>query len=437
MSKRKIISVGFMLFAMFFGAGNLIFPIALGMESGEYFWPAIIGFVLTGVGLPLIGVIGGGFSKGGYRESLKKIHPTFSTIFLIVIYLTIGPFFAIPRTATTSYELGLLPFLDGQGFWSLFLFSAVFFAITLYLSLKPGDLVDTIGNILTPTLLITIIALIVRAIFMYFTNDPSTAAGSFVEQNAFSIGFTEGYLTMDAIAAIAFSIIVVKSIQSMGVTNQKELFAGTARAALIAAILLGTIFISLGWIGNHVNIGAANPNNQNLGTFLLTFVAGDTFGGFGVILLGAIVFLACLTTSTGLITSVSEYFNSLFPKVSYKSFAILFTLISFAIANVGLNTVIAASTPVLNIIYPIAMTSVFLLFLTNVVPSPRLSLQLPVGIVTIVSFLATFHRSGWLTMGWLEYLPFFNATFEWVPLMIIGYLVGYLIALKQPKMVFQ
>lgn len=426
-----------MLFAMFFGAGNLIFPIALGMESGEYFWPAIFGFILTGVGLPLIGVIGGAFSKGGYRQALKKIHPTFSTVFLIVIYLTIGPFFAIPRTATTSYELGLLPFLDGQSFWSLFLFSAIFFAITLYLSLKPGDLVDNIGNILTPALLITILLLIIRAITLYFSNDPNMASGAFAQQNAFSIGFTEGYLTMDAIAAIAFSIIVIKSIRNMGVTNQKELFAGTARAALIAAGLLGAIFISLGWIGNRVDLGAASAGSQNLGTFLLTFVADEAFGSFGVILLGVIVFLACLTTSTGLISSVAEFFNSLVPSISYKAFAIIFTAISFFVANLGLNTVISASEPVLNIIYPIAMTSVFLIFLTNVIPSPRLSLQLPVGIVTIVSFLALFHRNGWLTMGWLENLPLFNANFEWVPIMIIGYIIGYMIAYKQPKMVFQ
>lgn len=433
MTIKQVVMVGFMLFAMFFGAGNLIFPPALGFSSGEYFWTAIIAFVLTGVGLPLLGVIVGSISKAGYKESLKNIHPAFVVGFLVVIYLTIGPFFAIPRTATTAYEMSVVPFLsENTGVW-LLIFSLVYFIIVFLLSIKPGTLVNSIGQVLTPLLLIGILLLIVLAAVAYFNNPINPTADSFVDTSAFSIGFTEGYLTMDAIAAIAFSVLVLNSIRQLGITNRKDLLIGTIKSALLAAVLLAVIYISLGWLANRVDLGGTAVDDQNLGTFLLTFMADDVFGGFGPILLGIIVFLACITTGTGLIVSVSEYFNSLLPKVPYGLWVTVFTLISFGLANQGLDQVIATSVPVLSIIYPIAMTTVVLLILTYFVPSPKLSLQLPVFLVTILSIITVIHRNGWLTMDWLEMLPLFSFSFEWIPFLIVGYIVGYLISMKKPK----
>lgn len=434
MSTKQVIMVGFTLFAMFFGAGNLIFPPALGFSSGEYFWTAIIAFVLTGVGLPLLGVIVGSISKDGYRESLKNIHPVFAVAFLVVIYLTIGPFFAIPRTATTAYEMSVVPFLsENTGLW-LLIFSLVYFIIVFLLSIKPGTLVNSIGQVLTPLLLIGILLLIVFAAVAYFNNPINPTAESFEGTSAFTVGFTEGYLTMDAIAAIAFSVLVLNSIRQLGVTNRKDLLIGTIKSAFLAAILLGIIYISLGWLANRVDLGGAAVDDQNLGTFLLTFMSSEVFGVFGPILLGIIVFLACLTTGTGLIVSVSEYFNSLLPKVPYKLWVVLFVLISFGLANQGLDQVIATSVPILSIIYPVAMTTVILLVLTYFVPSPRLSLQIPVILVTILSILSVVHRNEWMAMDWLEALPLFNVSFEWIPFMIVGYIVGYVFALNKPKL---
>ncbi|TVT29590.1 branched-chain amino acid transport system II carrier protein [Salinicoccus cyprini] len=433
MSLKNNIIVGFMLFAMFFGAGNLIFPPGLGFESGQHFWVAIIGFVITGVGLPLIGVIAGSISKGGYRESLKVVHPAFAIIFMVIIYLAIGPFFAIPRTATTAYEMSMVPFINGTGWVSLLIFTLIFFGIVFALSYNPSRMVDNIGRFLTPVLLVTIIALIVKAIMMYMGNDSGTAAESFDAASPFSVGFTEGYLTMDAIAAIAFSVIVLNSIRNLGVTKRKDLLIETIKSASIAAFLLGVIYISLGWIGNHVSPTVAQPEDQNLGTFLLTFVADDSFGQFGTILLGVIVAVACLTTATGLVVAVSEYFNSILPKISYETFVIIFTLISLVLANQGLTQVIQTSVPVLSIIYPIAMASVALLFLTYFIPSPRLSFQIPIFLIIITSILAVVHRNGWLDLGWIESMPLFANSFEWIPVMIIGYIIGYLIGMKQER----
>ncbi len=436
MQRKDIFVVGFMLFALFFGAGNLIFPTALGFQSGEYFLSAILGFILTGVGLPLLSVIVGSISENGYRESLKQIHPVYSIIFLIVVYLTIGPFFAIPRTATTAYEIGVVPFLQQSTSMSLFFFSVLFFLLVLFVALNPNSLADNIGKYLTPTLLVTILILIIRTITMYYSNDPQAADVSFELQAPSIIGFTEGYLTMDAIGAIAFSIIVLNSIRNLGVTNRKDLLIGTVKSSFLAALLLGLVYIGLGWTGNQVMLNTGLPEKQNLGTFLLQYVSNEAFGALGIILLGTIVFLSCLTTATGLISAVSEYFNSLFPKISYKTFAVLFTIVSFILANQGLDQVIKTSVPVLNVIYPIAMSTVLLLLFTYFIPSPRLSLQIPVIVVSLISLLSMVHANGWLQADWLEILPLYSYQLEWIPLLVNGYVMGYLAGMKQPKVTY-
>ncbi|MFL2099649.1 branched-chain amino acid transport system II carrier protein [Desemzia sp. FAM 24101] len=433
MRTKDIFIVGFMLFAMFFGAGNLIFPPALGFQSGEFFWPAILGFILTGVGLPLLSVIIGSISEHGYKESLNKIHPAYSVTFLAVIYLTIGPFFAIPRTATTAYEMGVVPFLNESNGLSLFIFSVLFFFLVLWIALNPADLSDRIGKYLTPTLLFVILLLFFRALFMYFTNDPQTASTEFTMEVPFIKGFTEGYLTMDAIGAIAFSIIVLNSIRSLGITNKKELLAGTIKSAVLAAILLGLIYGGLGWISNRVALDTVVPDNQNAGTFLLQYISNDAFGSLGIVLLGVIVFLACLTTATGLIAAVSEYFNSLIPSISYKSFAIIFTVLSLVLANQGLDQVIETSVPVLSIIYPISISTVLLIAFTFFVSSPRISLQLPLILITIESLFSVAHKSGWIALDWMEHLPLYEYQLEWIPLLVIGSVAGYLAGWKQSR----
>lgn len=433
MSNKNVFVVGFMLFAMFFGAGNLIFPPGLGFVSGEYFWLAILGFVITGVGLPLLGVIVGSISKEGYKESLKAIHPAFAVGLLVVIYLTIGPFFAIPRTATTAYEMSLIPFLGSPGAIALLIFSIVFFIIVFALSWNPGTLADSIGKVLTPLLLISILLLVGTAIVMYISNPVNPIGESFNANAPFSAGFQEGYLTMDAIAAIAFSVIVLNAIRNTGVKDRKSLLIGTIKSASLAALLLGIVYVSLGWLGNRVDLAGTVPDEQNLGTFLLTFISSDAYGGFGAILLGVIVLLACVTTGTGLIVAVSEYFNSILPKIPYRAFVVIFVLISFILANQGLDQVISTSVPVLSIIYPIAMASVLLLIFSYFVPSPRMALQLPIVLIIITSILAVVHRNEWADFSFMESMPLFETSFEWIPLLMIGYLIGYLIGMKKEK----
>lgn len=441
MKTKHIFIVGFMLFAMFFGAGNLIFPPALGFASGNQFFLAILGFVITGVGLPLIGVITGSISKDGYGESLKNISPWFSIVFLVAIFLTIGPFFAIPRTATTAYEMGIVPFTGSPGTVSLLIFSIIYFAVVFILSYRPGNIIDSVGKVLTPLLLVTMVLLIFVGIIAYNSNPVNPASEAFNSAAPFSTGFTEGYLTMDAIAAIVFSVVVLNAIRGLGISNRRELLFGTIKSAGLAALLLGVIYIALGFLGNRVNIGDAQMGEQNPGTFLLTFIANDTLGNFGGYLLGLIVFLACITTGVGLVVAVSEHFSKLLPKIKYGVWVFVFTFVSFVLANQGLSTIIKGSVPVLLVIYPIAMTVLVLLIVTYFIPSPRLSLQIPVYIVTLISVLTVIFRNDYfgvkalevLNLQVLEALPLFEAQFEWIPIMIIGYVLGYLIGFKGEK----
>ncbi|MEX5672434.1 branched-chain amino acid transport system II carrier protein [Staphylococcus cohnii] len=438
--------IGFTLFAMFFGAGNLIFPPNLGLDSGQFFWPSILAFALTGIGLPLLGVIVGALDKQGYIGSLNKISPKFSVIFLIVIYLTIGPLFAIPRTASTSFEMTITPIAHTNSSLALFVFTIIYFLVVLYLCINPNKMVDRIGSLLTPLLLITILAMIIKGFVDYGGNTHSQAAEAFTSNFAgFSQGFTNGYLTMDAIAAIAFSMIVVNAVKATGITHANKIFRQTLLAGIIAAVALMFIYISLGFIGNHMavpqeKVASLIANDQNIGTYLLTTMASAGFGAFGKYLLGIIVALACLTTACGLIVSVSEYFNRIFPRISYKTYVIIFTLVSFILANQGLNSVITMSVPVLSIVYPVAITSVFLILLARFIPTKPIAQQIPVAVVSIISILSVIHTQGWFKLSLIDNLPLKDYSLEWFPIAVITTIIGYIVAplfKKQKTIVYE
>ncbi|MBB2507844.1 Branched-chain amino acid transport system 2 carrier protein [Staphylococcus cohnii subsp. cohnii] len=438
--------IGFTLFAMFFGAGNLIFPPNLGLDSGQFFWPSILAFALTGIGLPLLGVVVGALDKQGYIGSLNKISPKFSVVFLIIIYLTIGPLFAIPRTASTSFEMTITPIAHTNSSLALFIFTIIYFLVVLYLCINPNKMVDRIGSLLTPLLLITILAMIIKGFVDYGSNTHSQAAEAFTSNFAgFSQGFTNGYLTMDAIAAIAFSMIVVNAVKATGVTHANKIFRQTLLAGIIAAVALMFIYISIGFIGNHMavpqeKVASLIANDQNIGTYLLTTMASTGFGAFGKYLLGIIVALACLTTACGLIVSVSEYFNRIFPRISYKTYVIIFTLVSFILANQGLNSVITMSVPVLSIVYPVAITSVLLILIARFVPTKPIAQQIPVAVVSIVSILSVVHTQGWIKLGLIDNLPLKDYSLEWFPIAVITTIIGYIVAplfKKQETIVYE
>ena len=310
MSTGDMVAIGLMLFALFFGAGNLIFPPALGQAAGTNFWPAIIGFLLTGVGLPLLGVLAIGLSGHNHLQSMaNRINPTFSLVFTVILYLSIGPFFAIPRTGTVSYEIGIKPFLPATagGFdLGLLIYTIVFFVIVGSLSLNPSKIVDRVGKLMTPLLLIALLILLV-ATFVNPLDKAMAPIGDYVN-NSFLTGFQEGYLTMDTLASLVFGIIVINAIKAKGITEPKRIAGLTLKVGLIASGCLALIYLGLGYLGNTANFAAGEANN---GPAILTEASAMYFGVYGNIILGFAIIFACLTTAIGLISSCASYFQTI------------------------------------------------------------------------------------------------------------------------------
>lgn len=353
--------IGVMLFALFFGAGNLIFPAQLGQYAGTNLFPALVGFLITGVGLPLVGILAMGFSgSANLQELASRIHPSYAIAFTSLLYLTIGPFFAIPRTATVAYDIGIMPYVNENLVQiGLLVFSLLFFIVTLWFSLNPAKLVDRIGKMLAPGIIILLALLLVLAFIKPIgeIGAPQEAYAS----GALAKGFLEGYNTMDALASLVFGIIVINAVRAMGVTTKREILSATIKSGVVAVTFLGLIYVGIAFLGAT---STAEFGLFETGGPVLSNASTYYFGTFGAVLLAIIIILACLTTSIGLITACGEYFHTLFPKISYKKFAIFFSTISFIIANFGLANIINYSIPVLMFLYPLAIVLMILTFLS-------------------------------------------------------------------------
>ena len=361
LSLKEYVYVASMLFGMFFGAGNLIFPIHMGQMAGSRIWIAFIGMFITGVGLPLLGVAALGISKSsGLFDLSSRVGRPYGMFFTCLLYMTIGPFFAIPRCATVSFTVGLeqvIPETANLKLWLLG-FSVVFFGAALFFSLRPGKILTWVGKILNPCFLIFLAVLVVAAL-----SSPN-AALSEVEplggyaNSAFFTGFLEGYNTMDALASLAFGIIVVQVIRSLGVENSDDVAGNTVLSGVLSCLFMGLIYAAIAVVGAQSRFSLEPAAN---GGVAFAEVAKLHLGTPGLLVLAATVTLACLKTAVGLITSCSETFSALFPKAfKYRTWAIIFTLVSFAFANLGLSLILEFSLPVLMFLYPLAITLILL-----------------------------------------------------------------------------
>jgi len=360
LTKAESFFIGSMLFGMFFGAGNLIFPVHMGQEAGKAVLPAAIGFIITATGLPFLGVVAIGISdSGGLLGLAKRVGRKWGYFFTALLYLTIGPFFAYPRTGTVSYEIGLSLYVPKPyAHISVFLFTLVFFGVALFFSLRPGKLVMWIGKVLNPIFLVLMAALILVALIHPMGKVTAGAVGDVYQQNAFFKGFTEGYNTMDALASLAFGGLVVDALRHMGIKSSKDIALNTARTGSISVVLMVIIYGFLGFIGS-TSLGTI-PLSEN-GGIALAQISRHYFGSFGNILLAVLVTIACLKTAIGLTSSCAKAFVEMFPKsLSYRGYAILFSVMGCAIANIGLTQIIALSLPVLMFLYPLAIVLIVL-----------------------------------------------------------------------------
>ena len=361
--RQKILVAG-TLFGMFFGAGNLIFPVHLGQMAGQNALPAIIGFIITAVGIPILGVAAIGITHSDGLQTLSgKVGKGYGIFFTCLLYLTIGPLFAIPRCATVSFTTGITPLLgaDSPERLYLLLFSAVFFAFVLFFSLRPGKITVWIGKIINPLFLFFFAVLMLAALLAPGAAVSAVEPVEAYRSDAFFPALIEGYGTMDAIAGLAFGIVVIDVIRRMGVDNDDAIAEDVLSSGLLTGALMALIYVV------SIVVGAQSRGLFELsenGGIALTQIAGHYLGGVGLFILAFTITFACLKTSIGLVTACAETFSKMTNgKISYRSWAILFTVFSFAVSNIGLSAIIEYSIPMLMLIYPPAIALILLAFL--------------------------------------------------------------------------
>lgn len=414
--KKEVLVLGFALFAMFFGAGNLIFPPTVGIEMGKDWFLAGIGFLLTGVGLPLLGVLA--FTKVGKLEDFSiKISSRFNTLYCTALIFVIGPLFAIPRTGATTFEMGVLPSFPNVNQLTLSIITAVlFFGLTLILVIKESKITDIIGKFLTPIILIILATISILGI--------TGNIGTPVDKNitsVFSKGFVSGYQTMDALASVIFGVIIVKGLEGKGITDEREQRFFLSGSGLIAALGLGLIYFSLMFLGAKVSGVGSLPT-----TSAALYLADITLGSAGKIAFGICVATACLTTSVGLVAISSDWFSRFTP-ISYKAWAVIICIFSSVIAVNGVDFIVKLSVPVLCILYPVTIILILLnIFGINHVLVYRLATYTTLVVISLEVVANTFKITG--ISKALSYIPLAEQGFVWILPCVISMIIGFIAA---------
>lgn len=442
LSFKEVLLVGSLLFGLYFGAGNLIFPLELGQRSGVNLTPVTVGFLLSGVGLPILGIVATGLSdSGSLFESAKPAGDFFAYFFTILLYLCIGPGFAIPRTATVSYEVGLKALVGANDTLYLLGFSIVFFLLAYFFAVKEGDLIDTIGKYMTPIFLILLALIAILGFVKPMGAVASVSPTEKYQSNPFTVGFIDGYNTLDAPASLAFAVLIISAIKKLGVVEPINIGREVLKSGIVCLLAMGVVYSSLAYLGStsaHIMDGGEN------GAIILAKISNYYLGDFGHIILSLIVFVACLKTAIGLISACSEMFSEILSfNLTYKQYCIIFSIVSFLIANLGLSRIVSLSLPVLMFLYPLSIALIFLsmvsiktgkrktiyrrtLAFTAFAAFFDLLVNLPESISTssFVASILSFPN---------KYLPGFDLGFGWVLPAIIGFMIGYIIDKNKEK----
>lgn len=418
---RDYLIIGFALFSMFFGAGNLIFPPKLGQLLGEHYILGIIGFTLTGVGLPLLGLLAATKNNGNFEEMSLKVGKNFSKVYSIVLFLMIGPLLAIPRTAATTFEISVQPNFAN---FSPLIFTIIYFLVNLIFVLRPSKVIETIGKFLTPVLLFILIALIVKGIVSPISSfSPSNV------QNALPTSLLEGYQTMDALASIIFASLIIGAVKSKGYKDNQVVNV-TVKASIIAIVGLGLVYGGLIYLGSRTGILADGMNNSAL----LLFLSSSILGNVGRIAIGIALGLACLTTSIGLLSSGGEFFERVSGgKLKYTFNILVMSVASILIANMGLDKIVSFSASILNIIYPITIILILLNLFDRFVKS-RMVYKITIYTtlaVSILTFIGGFVPAIKSAMG---ILPLNDMGFAWIVPAIIAFVLATFFSKSENKL---
>lgn len=453
-SLKEIVLVSSMFFGMLFGAGNLIFPVSMGQRAGVEVFVATLGFCITGVGLPLLSVLAlSSSNSASVTDMAKLVGKKFSIFFTTALYLCIGPLFAIPRTATVPFQVGVVPFLPEdtkQGM--LFLFSFLFFVFALILSLKPGKLLTYVGKVLNPLFLLFLGILLFVAVLFPIGGLHALNPVSGYEKGSFLKGIFEGYNTMDVMGALAFGNVLIQTIRSMqgneestgeesageesvGEEAEKRFRFVTVLSGSLAALLMVLLYFALSYAGAESRLVFSVQEN---GGDTLHSLSTYYFHRFGGILLAVIIYFSCLKTAVGLISSAAMAFQEMFPeRFSYRIYVFLFTICSFVISNIGLSRIIQYAIPVLFFIYPICIVLIILCLFGKAFSYDRAVFQSAIYCTIPFAFLDALKvlLEGALSrlpgaaavLSFFSPFPFFSMGLTWLLPSLLGFAFGMLL----------
>ncbi|WP_428771602.1 branched-chain amino acid transport system II carrier protein [Treponema sp. HNW] len=413
-SKRDTLVIALILFSMFFGAGNLIFPPMVGKLAGTNMLIAMLFFGITAVFLPVLGMMAVAKTRG-LPVLGERVGKKFAVFFTVVIYMSIGPFLAIPRAGSVPFEMAIAPYLP-QGFsgpLALFMYTLVFFAASGIISIADDKSMQNImGNILTPALLIMLLALFIGSLF----NDMGAYASPMEDYAVQPMikGFIDGYLTMDTLAALNFGLVITLAIEAHGVRDDKKILGINIQISLLAGAILFLIYLMLADIGAKSAI--LFPDTTN-GAQILVHVSRMFFGKFGAVILALIFTLACLTTCVGLLISISHYFETLIPRIKYRSWVIIWTVVSLVFANIGLDGILKYNIPVLTAIYPVSIMLIVLALCEKFAGTGAFIYRCVIYSTALISLVNALDQAGLklpVLTGLAEKLPLYQNGLGWL-----------------------
>lgn len=424
-SVRTFISLSFFLFSMFLGAGNIIFAPPLGQAAGTNTWIAMSGFLITGVGLVLLAITALSIAGGSIDSLSGRVGSGFAKVFSLLLFLTLGPIYVVPRTAAVVYEISVTPFFAGHTFaqsWALIVFSVLFIGTAIYLALDPKRFVDRIGNVLTPTFIILLVIIVLKSLITPIA-DFAAPSGEYIE-NAFSRGFTQGYYTMDVLAAFVFGKIFLDAAKLCGVAPD-QLSRLFVRAGIFAVICLAAVQLSLAGMGaSSFSVLGLSTNGGQALTQIVKLLLGNT----GVVMLAVIILLTGLTTAVACLASVAEYFSRIFPVLGYKAWILALGLLSLVITNFGLVSILNLASPILLLLYPIAITLIALVFLNRFFGGHQSVYISAVTGAGLMGLIDAFNAFGLVPAGVAAFLtstvPLYSSGLGWIASAILLGLAG-------------
>lgn len=427
MKKKELLMIGLMVFSVFFGAGNLIFPPIIGKQAGTNVVTTMLFFSITAIIFPILGVVAVAKSNG-LRNLANRVDPIFSIIFTIAAYLAIGPALAMPRAGTLPFEIAISPYIPAnvpKGL-ILFIYTTVFFGVVYWLSLSPNKLLERISKITSPIFLVLILMLFVGTFLKpmggYMPPEPLYAKNMGLQ------GFLDGYLTLDALAGLNYGLVVVYVIKQKNVLEESKIAKIVISTGIFAGILLFVVYMMLAYVG--ASSISKFPNTSN-GAEILADVMKYLYGNFGAVLLACMFTVACLNIGVGLTTSLSQYFHSMVRRVPYKVWATIWVLWSYMLANLGLNKIMEYSVPVLLAIYPASLVLIVLALLDKYIKGSSTVYRFAIYPTVVISIIHTLDKINIeipLASSLVKKLPLQSADLGWLSAAGICFVIGFIIS---------